>query len=69
MFRSLVMLGAGWFIYTKTGRKTAKNICLNCVPLIEKELGVKIIDPIKELTKDPVKREEVKNEPQNEKED
>lgn len=66
MFRSLVMLGAGWFIYTKTGRKTAKNICMNCVPIIEKELGVKIIDPIKELTKDPM---EVKNEPQNEKED
>lgn len=53
MLRSLVMLGAGWFIYTKTGRKTAMNICRNCVPLIEKELGVKILEPIKELTKDP----------------
>lgn len=53
MLRSLVMLGAGWFIYTKTGRKTAMNICRNCVPLIEKELGVKILEPIKELTKNP----------------
>jgi hypothetical protein len=47
------MLGAGWFIYTKTGRKTAMNICKNCVPLIEKELGMPILKPIKELTKDP----------------
>ena len=53
MFRSLVMLGAGWFIYTKTGRKTAKNICMNCIPLLERELNVKIIEPFKELTKDP----------------
>ena len=53
MFRSLVMLGAGWFIYTKTGRKTAKNICMNCIPLLERELNVKIIEPLKELTKDP----------------
>jgi hypothetical protein len=53
MFRSLVMLGAGWFIYTKTGRKTAKNICINCLPMLEKELGVKIMQPLKELTKDP----------------
>lgn len=53
MFRSLIMLGAGWFIYTKTGRKTAMNICKNCVPLIEKELGMPILKPIKELTKDP----------------
>jgi hypothetical protein len=47
------MLGAGWFIYTKTGRKTAKNICINCLPMLEKELGVKIMQPLKELTKDP----------------
>ena len=53
MFRSLIMLGAGWFIYTKTGRKTAKNICMNCIPLLERELNVKIIEPLKELTKDP----------------
>lgn len=53
MFRSLVMLGAGWFIYTKTGRKTAKNICINCLPMLEKELGIKIMQPLKELTKDP----------------
>lgn len=53
MFRSLAGICAGWFIYTKTGRKTAKNICLNCLPYIERELGVKIIEPIKELTKDP----------------
>ena len=53
MFKSLVMLGAGWFIYTKTGRKTAKNICMNCIPLLERELNVKIIEPLKELTKDP----------------
>lgn len=58
MFRSLVMLGAGWFIYTKTGRKTARNICINCIPMIEKELGIKILNPLKELTKDPT---EVKN--------
>ena len=55
MFRSLVMLGAGWFIYTKTGRKTAKNICINCLPMLEKELGIKIAQPLKELTKDPEK--------------
>lgn len=55
MFRSLVMLGAGWFIYTKTGRKTAKNICINCLPMLEKELGIKIMQPLKELTKDPEK--------------
>ena len=58
MFRSLVMLGAGWFIYTKTGRKTAKNICMNCIPLLERELNVKIIEPLKELTKDPNKKVE-----------
>ena len=58
MFKSLVMLGAGWFIYTKSGRKTAKNICINCIPMLEKEFGIKIIKPIKELTKDPT---EVKN--------
>ena len=58
MFRSLIMLGAGWFIYTKTGRKTAKNICMNCIPLLERELNVKIIEPLKELIKDPT---EVKN--------
>lgn len=52
MFRNLIMLGAGWFIYTKTGRHTAKNICLNLVPYIEKECGIKIIEPIKELTKE-----------------
>ena len=59
MFRSLVMLGAGWFIYTKTGRKTAKNICMNCIPLLERELNIKIIEPLKELTKDP--NEKVEN--------
>lgn len=53
MFKNLIMLGAGWFIYTKTGRKTVMNICKNCVPLLEKELGIKIIEPIKELTKEP----------------
>lgn len=53
MFRSLIMLGAGWFIYTKNGRKTAKNICINCIPLLERELNVKIIEPLKELIKDP----------------
>lgn len=53
MLRSLVMLGAGWFIYTKTGRKTACNICRNCMPLLEKELGISIVEPIKELIKDP----------------
>ena len=53
MIKSFMMFGLGWFVYTKTGRKTAKNICINCVPYLEKELGIKIIDPIKELTKDP----------------
>lgn len=53
MFRSLIALGMGWFIYTKTGRKTAKNICMNCIPYIEKETGFKILEPIKELTKEP----------------
>ena len=58
MFKNLVILGAGWFIYTKTGRKTAKNICMNCIPLLERELNVKIIEPLKELTKDPNKKVE-----------
>lgn len=53
MLRSLVALGMGWFVYTKTGRKTAKNICLNLIPYAEKELGIKIIEPLKELTKEP----------------
>jgi hypothetical protein len=53
MFKQLIGLGLGWFIYTKTGRKTAKNICINCVPMLEKELGIKIIEPFKELTKEP----------------
>ncbi len=53
MFRSLVLLGAGWFIYTQAGRKTAKNICLNLIPYVEKECGVSIIKPIKELIKEP----------------
>ena len=52
MLRSLVMLGAGWFIYTKTGRHTAKNIALNLVPYIEKECGIEILKPIRELTKE-----------------
>lgn len=52
MFRSLIGLGAGWFLYTKTGRRTAKNICLNLVPYIEKECGISILKPIQELTKD-----------------
>lgn len=53
MLRTLIAIGAGWFIYTKTGRKTAKNICMNCIPYVEKELGIKILEPIKELTKEP----------------
>lgn len=53
MFRTLLSLGAGYFIYTKTGRKIAKNIAVNAMPLIEKELGIDILKPIKELTKDP----------------
>ena len=31
----------------------AKNIAINAMPLIEKELGIEILNPIKELTKDP----------------
>lgn len=53
MLRSLVALGAGWFVYTKQGRHIAKNICLNLVPYIEKETGIKIIEPLKTLTKEP----------------
>lgn len=53
MFKSLAMLGVGWFLYTKTGRKTAYNICRNSLPLVEKELGVNITGTIKKLTKDP----------------
>ena len=55
MFRTLLSLGMGYFIYTKSGRKMAKNIAINAMPLIEKELGVEILKPIKELTKDPEK--------------
>jgi hypothetical protein len=55
MFRTLLSLGAGYFIYTKTGRKIAKNIAVNAMPLLEKELGIEILKPIKELTKDPEK--------------
>ena len=62
MFRTLMALGAGYFIYTKSGRKMAKNICINCVPMLEKELGLEITKPIKELTKDPT---EVKNNDKN----
>lgn len=58
MFKYLMSLGVGWFIYTKTGRKTAKNIAVNCLPLLEKELGIKIKEPLQELIKDP---DEVKN--------
>ena len=61
MFRSLLVLGAGWFLYTKTGRETAKNICLNCVPYIEKELGIKIKEPIEALIKPPANKKEIEN--------
>ena len=54
-------LGLGWFVYTKTGRKTAKNIALNCLPLLEKELGIKIKEPLQELIKN---HEEVKDDTQ-----
>ena len=53
MLRTLLSLGMGYFIYTKSGRKMAKNIAINAMPLIEKELGIEILNPIKELTKDP----------------
>ena len=52
MYRTVVGLLAGWFLYTKTGRHTAKNIYRNALPMLEKELGVSIIKPIKELIKD-----------------
>lgn len=58
MFRSLLALGAGWFLYTKTGRETAKNICLNCIPYIEKELGIKIKAPIEALISPPANKKE-----------
>lgn len=57
MFRTLLSLGAGYFIYTKSGRQMAKNIAINAMPLIEKELGIEILNPIKELTKDPKKED------------
>ena len=60
MLKDLIMFGMGWFIYTKTGRKTAKNICMNCIPYIEKEMGIQILKPIKELTKDPCELKEDK---------
>lgn len=53
MFRTLTGIGLGWFLFTKTGRKVGKNICMNCIPYVEKELGIKILEPIKELTKEP----------------
>ena len=52
MFRSLVALGAGWFIYTKTGRHLAKKVVLSSIPYIEKECGFKILEPIKQLIKE-----------------
>lgn len=52
MFRSLVALGAGWFIYTKTGRHLAKKMFLNSIPYLEKETGIKILEPIRQLTKE-----------------
>lgn len=53
MFRTLTGIGLGWFLFTQTGRKVGKNICLNSIPYVEKELGIKILEPIKELTKEP----------------
>lgn len=62
MFRSLLALGAGWFLYTKKGREMAKNICLNCIPYVEKELGIKIKEPIEALIKTPAGTKEIENE-------
>lgn len=52
MFRSLVALGAGWFVYTQTGRHLAKKIILNSIPYFEKETGIKILEPLRQLTKE-----------------
>lgn len=52
MFKNLIMLGAGWFIYTKPGRKVAKNVALNLIPYIEKEYGIQIKKPLQELMKE-----------------
>lgn len=61
MLRDFVLIfGAGWLIYTKAGRRTAKNVCLNALPLLEKELKINIIKPLKELTQEP-KEKEVEN--------
>lgn len=61
MLRDLILtFGAGWLIYTKAGRRTVKNVCSNALPLLEKELKINIIKPLKELTKDP-KEKEVEN--------
>lgn len=61
MLRDFVLIfGAGWLIYTEAGRKTAKNVCLNALPLLEKEFKISIIKPLKELTKEP-KEKEVEN--------
>jgi hypothetical protein len=61
MLRYLTALGLGWFLYTETGRKTAMNIGRNSLPLIEKELGIKIVEPLRELTKEPERKEKKKN--------
>lgn len=49
MFKNLLLIGAGWFIYTREGRRIAKNVGKNLVPLAEKELGISIAEPIRQL--------------------
>jgi hypothetical protein len=56
MLKTLLGFGLGWCVCTPTGRKISKNVILNSMPLIEKELGLKIIEPFKELTKDVPKK-------------
>lgn len=49
MLKNLLLIGAGWFIYTREGRKVATTVGKNLIPLAEKELGISIVEPIKKL--------------------
>ena len=49
MLKNLLLLGAGWFIYTREGRKVATTVGKNLLPMAEKELGISIVEPIKKL--------------------
>ena len=61
MLRYLAVFGLGWFLGTDMGKKVAVNVGKNCVPLIEKELGLNIVKPLQELIKEPEHKEKKKN--------